>query len=194
MRHRGYIPKITALMLVPVIALATLGVTYSHWRETLQITGTINTGKWHQSIGSSKVVKPVGYDENHPIEDEILPDGRTLQLRCKNVSGGWHIWVGLIIQNDGTVPTSVEEPNIQINHNQEGFTIKTYFYGPYERGEHIEVWGGVKIDDLPFEPWEDAVNLNPGQKAVIWIEFECISKEELNIVEIQITIDYDLAV
>ena len=201
MRYGGQIPKLTALMLIPMIALAIIGVTYSHWQETLQIIGTVTMGKWHQNIGSSKVVKPVGYDENRSITEEILADEQTLQLTCANVSNGWHIWAGLLIHNDGTVPTSVDEPIIQIigaDNYQQNFIINTYFYGPFERGGHTEVWGRVKMDDLPFTPWKDAgIILNPSQKAVIWIEFEFDSADQelvIDMVEIQIEIQYSLAV
>ena len=197
-RHERRVPKLTALMLIPIMALAMLGITYGYWREKLQITGTVTIGKWHQIIGSSKIVKPAGYDENRSIVGEILPNRQIFQLICANVSDGWHIWVGLLIQNNGTIPTSVKEPSIHINYNQNNFTIKTYFYGPYERGEHKEVWGKVKMYNLPFEGWKWAdITLNSYQKAVIWIEFEFNCTDQklvVDMIEIQITIQYDLAV
>jgi len=202
MRRKRQTPKLTALMLIPIVALAIIGLAYSHWQETLTITGTVTTGRWHQSIGSDKVVKPVGYDENRSITDIILPNNQTLQLTCANISDCWHIWAGLVIHNDGTVPTSVDEPIIQIigaDGYQQNFTINTYFYGPYERGGHTDVWKNVTMSALPFDGSKDAgvIILNAGQTAVIWIEFKFnYTNPELVIdhVEIQITIQYDLAI
>jgi len=200
-RYGQHTQKLTALMLIPLIAMVILGITYSHWQQTLSITGTVTTGKWHQSIGSDKVVKPVGYDENRSIIDTILPDNQTLQLLCANVSDCWHIWAGLVIHNDGTVPTSVDAPIIQIigaDGYQQNFTINTYFYGPYERGRHTEVWGKVKMDDLPFTPWKEAgIILNPEKTAVIWIEFKFDYTDPelvINPVGIRVTIQYDLVI
>jgi len=201
-RLRNYTGKLTALILIPIIALAILGITYSHWQQTLWITGTVTTGRWHQSIGSDKVVKPVGYDENRSITDEILPGNQTLQLTCTNISNGWHIWAGLVIHNDGTIPTKVEQPTITFfgaNGYEQNFTINTYFYGPYEDGKFTEVWAGrLNVTDLPFEPYYGpGIPLEPGQTAVIWIEFKFdYANPELviNLVEIRITIQYDLAI
>ena len=202
MRRKRQTPKLTALMLIPIVALAIIGLAYSHWQETITITGTVTTGRWHQSIGSDKVVKPVGYDENRSITDIILPNNQTLQLTCANISDCWHIWAGLVIHNDGTVPTSVDEPIIQIigaDGYQQNFTINTYFYGPYERGGHTDVWKNVTMSALPFDGSKEAgvIILNAGQTAVIWIEFKFnYTDPELVIdhVEIRITIQYDLAI
>ncbi|MBS7610325.1 hypothetical protein KEJ19_07195 [Candidatus Bathyarchaeota archaeon] len=98
--------------------------------------------RWNQGIGSDKVVKPLGYDENRSIADEIINGNQMLQLTCLNISDGWHIWAGLVIQNDGTVPTSVEKPIIQMlgaYDHQQSFSINTYFYGPFEHGGYAEV-------------------------------------------------------
>ena len=201
MRRKQQIPKLAALILIPIIALAILGITYSHWQEKLYITGTVTTGRWHQSIGSDKVVKPVGYDETRSITDQIIDEAQTLQLTCANISDGWHIWTGLVIHNDGTVPTSTEQPIIRFTGAEgyeQNFNINTYFYGPYERGGHIEVWGNVQMEDLPFTQWKEAgIILDPGQTAVIWIEFKFNHTDSdliINTVEIDITIQYHLAI
>ena len=201
-RFKQQTPKLTSLILIPIIALAILGITYSHWQETLRITGTVTIGEWHQSIGSDKVVKPVRYDENRSITDQIIDDAQTLQLTCANISDGWHIWAGLVIHNDGTVPTSTEEPTIQFtgtNSYEQNFNITTYFYGPYDDGDFTEVWAGhINMTNLPFTPWkESGITLNPGQTTVIWIEFKfnCTDPQlVVDPVEIRITIQYELDV
>jgi hypothetical protein len=68
-RHGGRYPdKLIALTFIPVIALAILGITYSHWQETLTVNGTVTTGYVKLVIGSEKVLVPQGegYDEYHP--------------------------------------------------------------------------------------------------------------------------------
>jgi len=203
MRHRGqHSAKLKILPLIPIIALAILGIAYSHWQQTLLIAGTVTTGRWHQSIGSERVVKPVGYDENRSITEEILPSNQTLQLACANISDSWHIWAGLVIHNDGTTPTTVEQPTISFigaDSYEQNFTVNTYFYGPYDDGEFTEVWAGhLNMTDLPFAPYYGpGILLNPGQTAIIWVEFKfnCTNPDLIiNPVQIRITIQYDLAI
>ena len=131
----------------------------------------------------------------HNVSIEVLPTD------CGNVSDGWHIWIGLVIHNDGTVPTSTEQPITSLTGAEgyeQNFNINTYFYGPYERGRHTEVWGYVSMKDLPFTPWKEAgIILNPGQTAVIWIEFKFNHTDPelvISTVEIHITIQHDLAI
>jgi hypothetical protein len=197
--HRQHTPKLTALILIPLIALAILGISYSHWQEILTITGTVTTGKWGLTIGSDKVVKPVGYDENRSITDEILPGNQTLHLICHNISHCWHIWVGLVIHNEGILPTTVKEHTIQITGAtgyEQNFTITTYYYGPYNDGEFVVVWGGVKMDDLPFPGNQTLpIPLNPGQTAITWTDLKFNSTDPtllLDPVHIYITIRDDI--
>jgi len=187
--------KIVFTSIFLIIALAITGVAYSHWQEKIWVTGTIITGKWSNTIGSSKVLTPIGYDENRSIESTIINGGKTLRLVCANISSGWNIWVGLIIHNDGTVPTRVEQPTIEIvGADIQEFTINTYFYGPYSRGDHTEVWGGVKIDDLPFNGWKGAgeVILEPCQKSVIWMEIKYEGEQNVTEATTYITIKYSI--
>jgi len=189
MRRKGAINnKILTLIVSIIIALTITGLAYSHWQERITIIGTITTGRWGLSIGSSKVVTPIGYDENRSIEDSIVNGNRTLRLICANISSGWHIWAGILIQNDGTIPTSVKEPMIEVVGAD--FTINIYYYGPYDGGNFKEVWGGVKMEDLPFGNSKEAgkITLEPNQKAVIWIEFSYEKSALIDETTIHITI------
>ena len=184
----------TLLVIIPLIALTMVGVAYAHWQDIIRINAIVKTGEWCQSIGSSKVVTPVGYDENRSIESSIINDDKTLRLICANISKGWHIWAGILIHNEGTVPTTVKSPHIEfINANRWSFTIKKYFYGPYNRGEHTSVWSHAKMDNLPFKPYKnEGITLNPCQKAVIWIEFQYNEDSLIEEATIYITIRYDV--
>lgn len=104
---------------------------------------------------------------------------------------------GLVVANDGTVPVEMSNPGILVSPiDQAGsFTEHIYLYGPYDRGGHKEVWGGVKIDDLPFDGnVTGGVTLNPSQKAVIWIEFTFEGAETIEEAWITITINHRITV
>jgi len=201
-RFRQHTPKLTALILIPIIALAILGITYSHWQQTLTITGTVTTGKWGLTIGSQRVVTPVGYDEERNITAYILSGDQTLQLTCHNISHCWHIWAGLVIHNKGTLPATVKEPTIQIigaTGYEQNFTITTYYYGPYNDGDFTEVWAGhLNMTALPFKPYYGpGIPLEPGQTAITWTEFKFnYTTPELIIdpINIYITIQDDLII
>ena len=191
--------EVLALALAPLLALALTGLASALWKEDLYIVGRVETAVWRQEIGSTKVVKPVGYDEGRAIASEVVNDHQTLVLKCANVSSGWHVWAGLLIQNVGTVPTRVLAPAIAIEAIDGaptgGFEVKEFFYGPYDRGDHKEVWGGVKINDLPFSEWKGPgeVVLWPNQKAVIWVELRYEGELAIDQAIIRITIRHDLA-
>jgi len=182
-RFRQHTPKLTALILIPLIALAILGITYSHWQQILTITGTITTGKWGTEIGSYKVLYPHGYDEQMPISDQLLSGNQTLQITIENTTSSWYMWVGLVIPNDGILPAQVKTPIYKYLLNsiniESYFTNTTYFYGPFDRGDFNTVWDGTQIKDLPPPestnppfttppPQTPPITLETSQKAIIW--------------------------
>jgi hypothetical protein len=186
-RHKE---KLTALILVPIIALAILGVTYSHWQETLTITGTIKTGYVNLVIGSEKVLVPCGegYDENHPITYHKTSDNHTLIVTCENVTSGWRIAIGLLMHNEGTLPLTVKNVSLAFENADgimEYFNINTYYYGPYPTGTNFNqlgAWDGIEINQIPVEGYLEppiSIPLNPCEHAISWtlIRFETDNPE-----------------
>jgi len=176
-RHRQHGEKITALTLIPIIALAILGITYSHWQQTLTITGTIKTGYVNLVIGSEKVLVPQGegYDENHAVTYYKTSDNYTLVVTCVNVTRGWRIAIGLLMHNEGTLPLNVKNVSLTLE-NVEGimeyFNITTYYYGPYPTGTNFNqlgAWNGIKIDNIPVDGnVTTPILLDPCQHAISW--------------------------
>jgi hypothetical protein len=188
--YRQHTQKLTALILIPLIALAILGITYSHWQETLTITGTIKTGYVNLVIGSEKVLVPTGegYDENHPITYYKTSDKHTLIVTCKNVTNGWRIAIGLLMHNEGTLPLNVEGVSLTLE-DAEGvmqyFNITTYYYGPYPTGTNFNrlgAWDGIKIGDIPVNGYvPPPIPLNPCQHAISWTTISYNGTQPLNI-------------
>lgn len=181
--YRLHTPKLTALILIPLIAMAILGISYSHWQETLTITGTITTGEWGTEIGSRKVLYPHGYDEQMNISDQKISNNQTLQITIEGTTQSWYMWVGLVIPNDGIPPAQVKTPIYEYVLNsmniESCFTNTTYFYGPFDGGDFNAVWDGTQIEDLPppesTEPpftnppqQTPPITLETSQKAIIW--------------------------
>ncbi|RLG59572.1 hypothetical protein DRN86_04045 [Candidatus Geothermarchaeota archaeon] len=151
--------------------MVNLNVAFAHWSKTLRISGTVKTAKFVIVIGSYKVLIPKEYKNVTSVESELV-NNSTLKITCENVFPGWYIWVGLVIHNKGTLPARVKDVNVAIEDLDgigDYFNVSNYFYGPYSKGDFIEVWGGVKAEDLPFDNWkEPPISFDPCQKVISW--------------------------
>ena len=181
--------KIYALFMVLAITLSIVGFAYAHWTDTIQITGTAKIAHVLISIKSEKVLTSKEVENYSKIEYQVSPDEHTLQVNCTNVKPCWFVWIGLVTQNQGTLPVNVKPPEYSYedpNGFKEYFENKTYLYGPYpeETGYgDLEVWGNVKVDnqlksdgtvDFPTEvPKPAPFTADPGEKVVIWIWIHC---------------------
>jgi len=56
-RARQTTLKLTALILIPIIALSFVGLAHSHWRETIRIQGTVTTGRWKACVRIQKTLE-----------------------------------------------------------------------------------------------------------------------------------------
>jgi len=166
--------KLVALFNLILVLTAITGLAYSHWSETLTITGTVTMAKINVVIESYKTITPVGYDEVAPISSVLSPDARTLEISCDNVFPCWLVWVGLNTHNIGTVPVNVKNVAISFedpDNIKEYFEIEQYLYGPYDDGNFNVVWGDVKVDDLPFVGSKPLpIPIDPCQHAIAWIK------------------------
>ena len=189
--------RLVAPLALILILTAAFGLAYSHWSEILYISGTVTTGTWSTTIGSYKVLVPIGYDDiNAEPENYLSTDNRTLVITCDNVFNCWYTWVGLKITNVGTVPELVKTPMIEFNPYVGGsFEVETYFYGPYRYEHEVPegLWGQAKVDNLPFEPYGTSpIVADPNEHVIVWIKLH--STDDLGAVQISITIVDERAV
>ena len=175
-----------------LIVMAITGLAYSHWSDTIYISGTIKTGHWRAIIDSYKVLSP--YDDDL-ITKQLSADNRTLQISSDNVFSSWYAWVGLKIHNTGTVPVKVKSPTYGFDPDnvENSFEIETYFYGPYTGGAiPKEVWAHAKVKTLPVLPSDPPPIIDPCQHAIVWIKLHSV--DNLGAVQISITVTNELAV
>lgn len=186
------INKISALVMVLAITLSIVGFTYSHWTDTIRINGTVKMAHLKMTIISYKNLTSQEVKQYSNITSQLSPDGHTLTLACDGLKPCWFIWIGLVTQNQGSLPANLKPPEYSFDDPdgfQDYFETAEYFYGPYpeETGfGNLEVWGGVKVSEYgplkpdgnvtfstpfnatsppPFEP----IPVEPGEKVVIWI-------------------------
>ena len=114
-----------------LLALATTGITYSHWIDTARVQTTANMAKLAILI------------QNHNTTQSwtMSPDNHTLEL-SGTITSSQSIWTGIIIENNGTTPATITY-TIATNDTEaeKWFSNQTYFYGPYAEADDISaVW------------------------------------------------------
>jgi hypothetical protein len=192
-RYKQHTEKLTALALIPLIALAILGITHSHWQETLTITGTIKTGYAELIIDSHKLLIPKaqGFNETYPIYYYVTSDNLWLVGHCQNVTDNWIIKIGLIIKNNGTFPLNLRETLITFNITDTSqFNVTTYYYGPFPLGTNFNFpyWDGISFDEVPPSGnVTPPVSLDPSDHAISWTIIQYIGDPDAQGINIQVT-------
>jgi len=176
--------KISALFMILAITLSIIGITYSHWADTVRIEGKVKMAHILIDIKSEKVLMSKDVQKYSSVTYEVSPDKHTLSIYSENLKPCWYIWVGLVMQNQGTLPGKIKSLEYIFEDSdgfEDYFETAEYFYGPYPENTGfgtLEVWGKVKIDEqlksdgsvtftTPSTP--TPFTLNPTEKAVIWI-------------------------
>ena len=182
--------KISALFMALAVTLSIAGFTYAHWTDTVQIQGKVKVAHIRMTIISYKNLTSNYIEKYSTITSELSADGHVLTLRCTNLKPCWFVWIGLVLQNTGTLPAKLKPPVYSYDPPdswEDCFENTEYFYGPYpeETGfGQLEVWSNVKVDrellsdgtttfitpptatsPPPFEP----IPVEPDEKVVIWI-------------------------
>ena len=177
--------KTYAIVMSMAVILSIIGFAYSHWSDTIDITGSVKMAHIHMTIKSYKNLTSRDIQKYSNIWSELSADGHTLTITIDGLKPCWFVWIGLATQNQGTLPAQVKP--LQYSYEdpyglKQYFENKTYFYGPYpeETGfGDLEVWGHVKVDnqlksdgtvDFPTEvPTHAPFIADPGEKVVIWV-------------------------
>lgn len=184
--HKMNTTKTSAIFLTIAITLSIAGLTYAHWTDTIRMNGSVKMAHILVDIKSEKVLISTNVQRQYQsyVEWEVSPDRHTLEINSTNLAPCWYIWVGLIMQNQGTLPGKIKPPEYTFEDSlgfEDYFETKEYFYGPYPENTgfgKLEIWGKVEIDKqlksdgsvaftTPSTP--APFTLDPTQKAVIWI-------------------------
>jgi hypothetical protein len=178
------INKSYAIFMTLTIILSIAGFTYAHWTGIIRINGRVKMAHILVDIKSRKVLLSKDVEKYSSVTCEILPDNHTLAIYSENLKPCWYIWVGLVMQNQGTLPGKIKPPNYifeDSNGFEDYFETREYFYGSYPENTgfgNLEVWGKAKINEqllkdgtVNFEtdPTPTPFPINPTEKAVVWI-------------------------
>lgn len=180
--------KIAVLFMTIAIILSLAGLTYAHWADSFKIVGRVKMAHILVDITSEKVLMSKDVQKYSSVNHNVSADKHTLAIHSENLKPCWYIWVGLVMQNQGTLPGKIKPPEYSFDPSDSWgnyFETTEYFYGPYPENTGfgtLEVWGRVRIDELlnpdgtvnfttPSTP--TPFTLNPTEKAVIWIWIHC---------------------
>jgi hypothetical protein len=182
--------RVSGLLLVLLVAVSLSGLTYAHWSDTVRIEGTAKMAHIRTTIISYKALTPKKVQEYATVNASLSEDGHLLTLSCSNLKPCWYIWVGLVLQNQGTLPANVKPPAYEFEGPDgfhDYFEVADYCYGPYPESQgfgNLELWGKVTVGEggslLPDGtntfttlPQPGPFPTDPGEKAVIWIWIHC---------------------
>ena len=185
--------KILTAFLIPLLLISIGAYAYAHFTDSVVKKYKFHVKCFIVEITSYKAVSR--YDDDlitkNPPDDvlEAMGGTTTISLSTDKAFIGWWVWVGLLIQNQGSFPANVTSPTYDINTTGVGVYHKEYFYGPYTHGEFVSVnrtvWGGIRWKDLekygaPPGNVPPPVTLQPDgdaykNKMVLWIYLKLIN-------------------
>ena len=106
---------IGVMVLVLIVALASLGVVYGHWSKTLFINGVVQTGNVDAeltitSVTDNEDVKDVGDCDAWLLDED--GDGKMEKLHVEVHDGypSYECWVVFDVHSIGTIPVHLSQP------------------------------------------------------------------------------------
>jgi len=131
------VKKVVPLFLIPMLVLATTGIAYAMWSETLKINVTINTGdvavEWSSWDCNDKGIDP-GYDKDVGqcfVDSEVVDEhGNVIKLNItlNNTYPSYNVTVSGEVDNIGSIPVEPYWFFIDMNGN-----------GVYDSGEDTNI-------------------------------------------------------
>jgi len=120
-KRRGKFARLVTVFLALGVALGLTGLGYGSWSDTLNISGTVETGTWNDTLSVvlcwTEPVEPVGEDStsiscwlmNTSAE---MPDPDQMVLIINTVKEGVTYNCDFCIENEGDIPTAVQSIEI----------------------------------------------------------------------------------
>jgi hypothetical protein len=172
------------LVIVLILALASIGVGYGLWAKTLKIEGDVHTGVLNAVYSIEEVSE--SYDYNTPglgewegkdvgsCVAELLdglpnPGPQLIKVTIRNSYPSYNCFMLYDITNAGTIPIKVHLPEYSLN----GIDWVPGGIGGFYDPVHVNSW--------PTDPTyvEDA-QLHPGQSVYKWLHFHTGQEAEMD--------------
>jgi len=206
--------KLLSAILVPMLLIPLMGFGYAHWTDRVTTQVKLHVGCTGANIISYKCYSE--FDDEwitkDPPAELVPPEGfSTLRISTDRAFPSWYVWIGLLIQNQGTFPVNVYEPDYETAitpPNGASLRHEEYFYGPYKRADFNKdgVWKSItgdnylkKLDpDIGVKGGDPAdppfIHLDPAgpNKMVLWIYLLIEDGVEEFFIELEISPRFEL--
>jgi hypothetical protein len=96
--------QLSIVALILVLAIASLGIAYGQWTQTLNITGTVNTGT--MAVSFTDLVIPTDSYATF-VGSGISDDGHTLTINTRNLYPGYSGTFEFKVISTGSIPVRV---------------------------------------------------------------------------------------
>ena len=118
------------LAIVAVMALSSLGVGYAMWQETLNISGTVNTGtfdidlSFNPNTGIQELVSGVPEGSTPAAKNVadcsalLASDENSLDITVTNAYPSYTCKVTFDVHNQGTIPAHIHQPKAGLDNPQ----------------------------------------------------------------------------
>jgi hypothetical protein len=156
------------MIILMVLALASVGVGYGLWSETLLINGVVNTGTVDAALSIVEVDQSWNFNDGtigNGVNDDNEAEGKdvaecvatmidenTMQVTITNGYPLFNCFVRWGVTNEGTIPLHVYQPD---------YFIGSTFYGTWGIGT-IET-AELHINGWPYDCYTDPYQLHPGE-------------------------------
>lgn len=184
------INKVSTLFVTFIIAISVLGVTYAHWSDNIRIIGTAKMAHIKMTTISDKCLTSKDVERYSEIKSYVSDDGHLYTIEATNVRPCWFIWIGLKLQNAGSLPANVKPIEYGFDDPDgfhDYFETTEYFYGPYPEAEGPQnpihnVWRNAKVGAELLEdgtvtftetPRTPPFPTDPYEKVIVWIWVHC---------------------
>jgi hypothetical protein len=98
----------TGLTVLMLVALASMGVAYGYWTETLNINGNVGTGE--PDVEFWGAWEDGNYPDGGVCTGSVDATGSLWTITLTNAYPGYSCDVGVWVHNSGTIPVKVQPP------------------------------------------------------------------------------------
>ena len=133
--------KMTTAILIPLLLIPMAGFAYAHWTDSAKKNYYMHFGCVEAEIKTYKLLCPWDDEliEKWPSDDELEAMHGTTRITFSTyIFPSWYVWIGFIIQNQGTFPVWVDAPTYEVtdpNNIWDSFIHNEYYYGPWPRND-----------------------------------------------------------
>jgi hypothetical protein len=169
--YRVLLAALLGAAAVAGLLLAGPGASLGHWSDEGGVSGSASIGVGLANVSSTKLLGCCGCCHVHGVNLSVSGDSVNLSIAggcgCHNATRS--LWLGMVVDNPGTVPVVVDGAGI---HSNSTVSWEAYLYGPVHSPGNSGYWAHVSPCQLPFPGNVSSVTVYRSDKAIVWVHLE----------------------